>query len=146
MNTKLNGFSIIELMVVVAIIGILAAVAFPRFESYVARAKQKEAESNLYHIHTLMESYAMGGDQSYAGAVLDDETDANWIQWQTPPPADTDAGKKWYYSYSLTVDAAGDGYTATATSNDPLCGDTNDVWTIDERLTLLNTTKGAEDC
>jgi len=47
-----KGFTLIELMIVVAIIGILAAIAIPNFLAYQARAKQSEAKTNLGGIYT----------------------------------------------------------------------------------------------
>ena len=46
------GFSLVELMVVVAIIGILAAVAIPQFSKFQARARQSEAKTHLTTIYT----------------------------------------------------------------------------------------------
>jgi prepilin-type N-terminal cleavage/methylation domain-containing protein len=49
----MSGFSLVELMIVVAIIGILAALAQPQFLVYQARAKQSEAMTNLSMIYAL---------------------------------------------------------------------------------------------
>ena len=51
------GFSLLELMVVVAIIGVLATFAVPRYNIFRARARQSEARSNLGVIFTLQESH-----------------------------------------------------------------------------------------
>ncbi len=56
MKTK-KGFTLIELMIVVAIIGILAAIAIPNFLRFQARAKQSEAKQNLGAIFTSYVSY-----------------------------------------------------------------------------------------
>lgn len=47
-----KGFSLIELMIVVAIIGILAAIAVPNFQKYQAKSRQAEAKSLLTGIYT----------------------------------------------------------------------------------------------
>jgi len=57
MKRKLaRGFTLIELMIVVAIIGILAAIAIPNFMRFQARARQSEAKANLKAIFTAVKS------------------------------------------------------------------------------------------
>ena len=57
---KLNnkGFSLVELMVVVAIIGILASVAVPSINKYMAKARQSEAKTNLGSLYTAEKAFA----------------------------------------------------------------------------------------
>ena len=55
-NTK--GFTLIELMIVVAIIGILAAIAIPNFLQYQMKSRQSEAKTNLGAIRTSELSFA----------------------------------------------------------------------------------------
>ena len=57
-RNKQKGFTLIELMIVVAIIGILAAIAIPNYLSYTCKAKQTEAKSNLGAIATCQEAYS----------------------------------------------------------------------------------------
>lgn len=52
-----KGFTLIELMIVVAIIGILAAIAIPNFIKFQARAKKSEAKTNLKAIYTAERAY-----------------------------------------------------------------------------------------
>lgn len=54
---KEHGFTLVELMVVVAIIGLLSAVAIPNFQKYQARSKQTEAKLQLASIYTSEASF-----------------------------------------------------------------------------------------
>ena len=56
-HKRRGGFTLIELMIVVAIIGILAAIAIPNFLRFQLRAKSSEGKTNLAAIRTAEESY-----------------------------------------------------------------------------------------
>lgn len=55
---RTRGFTIIELMVVVATLGGLLLIAFPAYQSYLVRASRAEAQSVLLEIHSRQEQYA----------------------------------------------------------------------------------------
>ncbi len=65
-----KGFTLIELMIVVAIIGILAAIAIPQFAVYRLGAFNATAESDLRHMITAQEAY-FSDHQTYATATAD---------------------------------------------------------------------------
>jgi type IV pilus assembly protein PilA len=58
-----KGFTLVELLVVVAIIGILAAIAIPQFAAYRKRAYNSAAESDLRNFKTAMEGYYADNQQ-----------------------------------------------------------------------------------
>jgi len=74
--TKNRGFTLIELMVVVAIIGILAAVAVPKFLSFLARSRKSEARTVLTGVFNAAESY-YAEYEWYGGAAGD-----NGVLWR----------------------------------------------------------------
>lgn len=57
MDRLKNGFTLIELMIVVAIIGILAAIAYPSYQEYVKKTKRVEAQSELVDIASRLQRY-----------------------------------------------------------------------------------------
>ncbi|CAN5704181.1 hypothetical protein BH23GEM6_BH23GEM6_11010 [soil metagenome] len=68
-NSK--GFTLIELMIVVVIIGILAAIAIPKFGAASDRAKEKEADGILKQVYTLQSAYtAQNGAAATTAAQL----------------------------------------------------------------------------
>jgi type IV pilus assembly protein PilA len=68
-NRKNRGFTLIELMIVVAIIGILAAIAIPNFIKFQARSKQGEAKANLKAWFTTERAYLQEKDR-YSPNIL----------------------------------------------------------------------------
>jgi len=87
-----KGFTLIELMIVVAIIGILAAIAIPNFLKFQAKSKQSEAKSNLGAVFT--------GEVSFFGETNRYGTfqEINWAASGTP---------RYHYLLGSTLGTAG---------------------------------------
>lgn len=83
--SKQHGFTLVELMVVVAVIGILAAVAIPNYSSYVTRGKIPDATSNLSAKRTQMEQYYQD-NRTYVGApaCVADATSSKYFNFSCP--------------------------------------------------------------
>jgi type IV pilus assembly protein PilA len=64
-----KGFTLIELMIVVAIIGILAAIAIPNFIKFQARSKQSEVKANLKAAYTAEKAFYQEKD-TYSSSLL----------------------------------------------------------------------------
>ena len=54
---KQHGFTLIELMIVVAIVGILAAIAYPSYTQYVIKSNRVDAQAEMTRIASLMQRY-----------------------------------------------------------------------------------------
>ena len=117
---RFHGFSLMEVMIVVVIIGILAALAYPNLEKYLKRARQTEAKTNLSAIYTAQKIY-FTLHQSYAEDI--NELDLSLVQGDP---------------YTFTMEASTSTFKAQAEGNID-DDDALDTWTIDQYKNLLNT-------
>lgn len=69
-NSKQSGFTLIELMIVVVIIAVLSAIAFPTYQKHVIRSRRVAAAGCLQSIGQFMERYRSSNNFSYSGASL----------------------------------------------------------------------------
>lgn len=136
---KDNGFTLIELMIVVAIIAILAAIAIPNFLSFVSQTRRSEVKSNLEAIYKAELSY-FGEKDRYSSSFVE-------IRWVPVGVA--------HYTYSVGTEYFGKDNnvnpkpaSATPAANDNSFtaygwgnidnDDTVDVWHIDQLRNLGN--------
>ena len=66
-----KGFTLVELMVVVVVIGILAAIAIPNYLASESRAREASVKSNMHTFQLAAEDYRVKYDSTYAGSAVD---------------------------------------------------------------------------
>lgn len=115
--SKTKGFSLIELMMVVAIIAILASIAFPSYTRYMVRAKRADAQQRLLSLSQGMERFFLANN-SYKGAA------AAGADTGTPTVGPSQSPESGTAIYNFTISAAdATSYTVLAT---PVGGQASD--------------------
>ncbi|WP_267966983.1 type IV pilin protein [Delftia tsuruhatensis] len=115
MRNRLQGFTLIELMITVAVVAILSAIAYPSYQEYMLRSRRVEAQSLLGEAAARQERWrAQNG--SYTSTVANLR-----LAWG-------DKSENGYYTLTVASVANDGGYTLTATrtasqTSDRRCGD-----------------------
>ncbi|WP_369600324.1 type IV pilin protein [Hahella sp. SMD15-11] len=124
--TRSGGFTLVELMIVLVIAAILAAVAIPSYTEHVRATRRDQAVQTLHLWAQAAERY-----RSRQGSFLG---------YSRPPETDPETG----YTFSLSVNTDGAGFTASAspTSGGPMQGDACGTLTLNEQGILSHTGSG----
>ena len=95
-NTR--GFSLIELLVVITIMGILAGVAIPRFINVLDQAKDRADESNIHTIKSAAQVFFFEtGGWPEVGHLNDDYTGVDFLEYLDSIPPDPHKRDGYYY-------------------------------------------------
>ncbi|MEO8631312.1 MAG: type IV pilin protein [Betaproteobacteria bacterium] len=104
MHMQRRGFTLVEMVIVVAIVGILAAIAFPSYQNSVRKTRRTNAEADLVQLSQFMERiYTENGSYSRGGASP-----------ALPFTVSPQDGSTSFYSLALTANT-GNAFTLTAT-------------------------------
>jgi type IV pilus assembly protein PilE len=120
-TTPQRGFTLIELMIVMAVVGILASIAYPSYRESVAKGNRAQAVGELMGAHQWMERFYSENfsySQNRAGTAVTAASQFPAQYSQSPRPGEGAA------KYTITLTATADqSYTVTATRAGAMVGD-----------------------
>ncbi len=120
------GFTLIELMIVVAIISILAAIAIPNYNDYIIRSKITEAVGTLSDVRVRMEQYFQDNRFYNADGTAGDTTCGNVVQAATAN-----------FTFACVSANSGQSYVWTATGTGSMTGFSYTVNQVNARTTTI---------
>jgi prepilin-type N-terminal cleavage/methylation domain-containing protein len=118
----LSGFTLLELMIVAAIVGVLASTAIPLFGAYQLRTKSTEVKTNLAAIRVAEEA-EFGETGLYVGAAAEPPAIPGKVPVSFDDVGSDYAALGWspegnvYFSYAVEIAADASGYTADAAAD-----------------------------
>ena len=111
-----EGYSLIELMIVVAIIGILVALAVPSFQQSAVKAREAALKQNLHTIRTVLDQHY--ADKGFYPPSLETLVEAGYLR-QVPMDPFTEAADAWVIEFEENPDEE-DGMFDVHSSSDAL--------------------------
>ncbi|MCW8900662.1 MAG: prepilin-type N-terminal cleavage/methylation domain-containing protein [Gammaproteobacteria bacterium] len=108
-----TGFTLIELMIVIAILGIVSAIAIPLYSGYIATARLAEAKNNIAALKLAEEEHFLENNSYFYDMTNDN---ANLASASTNLWSAT-KGDGNQVNFTYTVSGSGNSYTITATGN-----------------------------
>lgn len=136
-----KGFTLVELMIVVAIVGILAGIGYPSYSAYIQNTHRNDAKAGLSRLMLLQEQFYLDNDQ-YATSLVRGAKDT-LTGW---------GNSSSYYKFTLDPSSSTSSYTAIATvTTDSVQASDSDcnTFTINgtgARTSANTAKKGTDDC